>query len=90
MKKIYYISEGGTFKEFEVADDFPQVPDFVYTQPDENIKYPVFNKQLGRWEEDKDKVIVDLIQQITDLQETVVNDFETEVSENGKDLPSVN
>lgn len=90
MKKIYYINEGGTFKEFEVADDFPQVADFVYTQPDESIKYPVFNTQLGRWEEDKGKVIADLTQQITDLQEAVATNFETGVVENGEDLPSAN
>lgn len=89
MKKIYYINEGGTFKEFEVADDFPQVADFVYTQPDESIEYPVFNTQLGRWEEDKDKVIADLTQQITDLQEVVATNFETEVTEDGEDLSSI-
>lgn len=88
MKKIYYIDEGGTFKEFEVADDFPQVADFVYTQPDESIEYPVFNTQLGRWEEDKDKVIAELTQQITDLQEVVATNFETEVAEDGEDLSS--
>lgn len=96
MKKVYYPMETfnedtqGFYKEFEVADDFPQVADFVYTQPDESIKYPVFNTQLGRWEEDKGKVIADLTQQITDLQEAVATDFETGVVENGEDLPSAN
>jgi len=61
MKKIYYITEGGTFEEFEVADDFPTLYELVEVGPSEGLKYPRFNSQTGKWETDNAKMIADLM-----------------------------
>ena len=60
MKNIYFIKEGGKFDKFEVPENFPELPQFVYSEPDESIKHPVWNSELGRWEEDKDILISEL------------------------------
>lgn len=89
MKKIYYPTQEfnentkGYYREYDVADDFPKVADFIYTSPSPEIKYPKFNRSTGQWESDKDKLIADLTQQVTDLQTALVADFESEVVENG-------
>lgn len=60
MKNIYFIKEGGKFDKFEVPDNFPELPQFVYTDPSAEIAHPVWNSELGRWEEDKDILINEL------------------------------
>lgn len=67
MKKIYYPIETynentqGFYKEFEVADDFPTLYELVEVGPSENLKYPKFNRQTGKWETDNAKLIEDLM-----------------------------
>lgn len=60
MKNIYFIKEGGKFDKFEVPDNFPELPQFVYAEPSAEIAHPVWNSELGRWEEDKDILISEL------------------------------
>ena len=60
MKNIYFIKEGGKFDKFEVPENFPELPQFVYTDPSAEIAHPVWNHELGRWEEDKDILISEL------------------------------
>lgn len=60
MKNIYFIKEGGKFDKFEVPDNFPELPQFVHTDPSAEIAHPVWNHELGRWEEDKDILISEL------------------------------
>lgn len=87
--KIYYPTQDfnedtkGYYREYDVADDFPKVADFIYTSPSPEIKYPKFNRSIGEWESDKDKLIADLTQQVTDLQTALVSGFESGVVENG-------
>lgn len=83
MKNIYFIKENGTFDKFEVADNFPDLPQFVSIEPDERFKYPIFNSATGRWEENTTELIDNLkakideqASQITELQETMVASFE--------------
>ena len=103
MKKVYYPTETynenskGFYKEFEVADDFPTLYELVEVGPSEDLKYPRFNRQTGKWETDNAKLIEDLratinaqSTQITDLQTALVANFETEVTDNGENLPSAN
>lgn len=67
MKKVYYPMETfdedtqGFYKEFEVADDFPTLYELVEVGPSENLKYPRFNRQTGKWETDNAKLIEDLM-----------------------------
>lgn len=67
MKKVYYPTEifnettQGFYKEFEVADDFPTLYELVEVGPSENLKYPRFNRQTGKWETDSAKLIEDLM-----------------------------
>ena len=67
MKKIYYPIETynentqGFYKEFEVADDFPTLYEVVEVGPSEDLKYPRFNSQTGKWETDNTKMIEDLM-----------------------------
>lgn len=60
MKNIYFIKDGGKFDKFEVPNNFPELPQFVYTDPSAEIAHPVWNSELGRWEEDKDILINEL------------------------------
>lgn len=67
MKKLYYPTEAynedtqGFYKTFEVADDFPTLYELVEVGPVENLKYPRFNRQTGKWETDSTKLIEDLM-----------------------------
>lgn len=67
MKKVYYPTETfnettqGFYKEFEVADDFPTLYELVEVGPSEDLKYPRFNPQTGKWETDNAKMIADLM-----------------------------
>lgn len=67
MKKVYYPIETynentqGFYKEFEVADDFPTLYELVEVGPAEDLKYPRFNRQTGKWETDNAKLIEDLM-----------------------------
>lgn len=67
MKKVYYPTETfngetqGFYKEFEVADDFPTLYELVEVGPSEDLKYPRFNSQTGKWESDNAKMIADLM-----------------------------
>lgn len=67
MKKVYYPTETfnedtqGFYKEFEVADDFPTLYELVEVGPSEDLKYPRFNRQTGKWETDNAKMIADLM-----------------------------
>lgn len=67
MKKVYYPTEKynentqGFYKEFEVADDFPTLYELVEVGPSEDLKYPRFNSQTGKWETDNAKMIEDLM-----------------------------
>lgn len=67
MKKVYYPTETfnettqGFYKEFDVADDFPTLYELVEVGPSENLKYPRFNSQTGKWETDNAKMIEDLM-----------------------------
>lgn len=67
MKKVYYPIETynentkGFYKEFEVADDFPTLYELVEVGPSEDLKYPRFNRQTGKWETDNAKLIEDLM-----------------------------
>lgn len=67
MKKVYYPTETfnedtqGFYKTFEVADDFPTLYELVEVGPSENLKYPRFNSQTGKWETDNAKMIEDLM-----------------------------
>ena len=67
MKKVYYPTETfnetsrGFYKIFEVADDFPTLYELVEVGPSEDLKYPRFNRQTGKWETDNAKLIEDLM-----------------------------
>lgn len=67
MKKVYYPTETfnettqGFYKEFEVVPDFPTLYELVEVGPSENLKYPRFNRQTGKWETDNAKLIEDLM-----------------------------
>lgn len=67
MKKVYYPMETfneetqGFYKMFEVADDFPTLYELVEAEPSEDLKYPRFNRQTGKWETDNAKLIEDLM-----------------------------
>lgn len=67
MKKVYYPMETfnettqGFYKMFEVADDFPTLYELVEAEPSEDLKYPRFNSQTGKWETDNAKMIEDLM-----------------------------
>lgn len=67
MKKVYYPIETfnedtqGFYKEFEVADDFPTLYELVEAEPSEDLKYPRFNSQTGKWETDNAKMFEDLM-----------------------------
>ena len=67
MKKVYYPTETfnedtqGFYKTFEVAGDFPTLYELVEAEPSEDLKYPRFNSQTGKWETDNAKMIEDLM-----------------------------
>lgn len=67
MKKVYYPTEiynentQGFYKIFEVADDFPTLYELVEVGPSEDLKYPRFNRQTGKWEPDFEKVTKEIM-----------------------------
>lgn len=67
MKKVYYPTETfnedtqGFYKTFEVSNGFPTLYELVEVKPAEDLKYPKFNRQTGKWETDSTKLIEDLM-----------------------------
>lgn len=59
---------GKWYDTFEVPDDMPLSSDWVITPPPENYKYPKFDYITMTWQEDKDRVLVELTKENTELK----------------------
>lgn len=60
--------EGKFYTEFQAPEGLPLGGGIIYVAPDENLKYPRYDRTKGVWVEDKDSIIESFKEEIADMQ----------------------
>ena len=77
LRKVYVPlsvkKDGKWYETFEVPEGVPLGNEVLYEGPPEELQFPKWDSMQGKWIEDKDSIIESFKQQITDLQDLVLN-----------------
>lgn len=81
MKTVYLPldeknAEGKFYTEFQAPEGLPLGDGVIYVAPDENLKYPRYDRVKGIWVEDKDSIIESFKEEITDMQMLLAQFYE--------------